>query len=136
MQSPNIRIYGTYTHANFSYNARNSDDAVAALVKELVEVDKGARTLLGSTETAQRDRFVDGQPRLAIGATPTAHAAAANWQSALRMAGVNVEDLIGKVELCVRALACIPPELKLPMQACWKLLLTRPTADCNRSHRK
>ena len=102
LTSPHIRILGTYTHANFSYNARTAGTAAADLAKEISAANAVARDLMGLADELGVDlqaKFVDGKPRLAVGATPTAHAAGPAWEAERQRAGITDNELVGNIEL-------------------------------------
>ena len=102
LKSPNISIFGTYTHANFSYNSRDIDAAAKILALEIRSANDCAKQILEISDGfggTGRNRLDPGGLRLAVGATPTAHAAHKAWKSAREKAGVAQGDLVGRVEL-------------------------------------
>lgn len=100
-QSPIISIFGTYTHANFSYASKTAQTAAEILALEVAsanDVAKRVLEILKETGCSQNKLDQDGL-RLAVGATPTAHAAHGEFDAAREKAGVGKGRLVGKVEL-------------------------------------
>lgn len=102
LQASHIKVYGTYTHANFSYTATDGQTAAKYLGQEIAAANACAKHLLNLVkefQTNAADKLHEGRLRLAVGATPTANAAAAEWAEARAQAGVGNGDLVGEVEL-------------------------------------
>lgn len=101
LRSPHISLFGTYAHAGFSYASRDGASAAEYLAREVAGVNEAARRVL---ETAGSLGLEEKLPRdarlvLAVGATPTAHAAGPVWDEARRAAGVSDSELVGRIEL-------------------------------------
>lgn len=102
LSAPHVSIYGTYTHANFSYGAKDGATAAQYLAQEISAANDCARRLLSTAEQLQAkttDKLYEGTLRLAVGATPTANAAGEQWEEARKEAGVAKDQLVGRVEL-------------------------------------
>ena len=102
LQSPNISIFGTYTHAGWSYAATDGMGAAEILALEVAGANEcGKRVLSIARELGLKEgESIDtGGLRLAVGATPTAHAAGAEWGAARENAGVARGKMVGRVEL-------------------------------------
>lgn len=102
LQAPHIAIYGTYTHANFSYGAKDALTAAQYLAQEIAAANSCAKRLLQIAEKlhiATENKLFEGTLRLAVGATPTANAAGEQWEEARARAGVAKDQLVGRVEL-------------------------------------
>jgi hypothetical protein len=95
-------VYGTYTHANFSYSAKDAQTAAQYLAQEIAAANSCAKHLIALAEELKVDTATtlhEGTLRLAVGATPTANAAGPQWEEARTKAGVAQEQLVGKIEL-------------------------------------
>lgn len=102
LQASHIAIYGTYTHANFSYGAKDGLTAAQYLAQEISAANNCAKRLLEIAKTLNvevENKLFEGTLRLAVGATPTANAAGEQWEEARAKAGVAKDQLVGKVEL-------------------------------------
>lgn len=102
LQAPHVIIYGTYTHANFSYGAKDGATAAQYLAQEISAANACAKRLLALADQhgiKTVDTLHEGALRLAVGATPTANAAGEQWEEARTAAGISKEQLVGKVEL-------------------------------------
>lgn len=102
LSAEHIVIYGTYTHANFSYNAKDGRAAAQYLAQEISAANDCAKHLLDLVKELGLKAEVtlhEGTLRLAVGATPTANAAGQQWEEARAKAGVAQGQLVGKVEL-------------------------------------
>ncbi|KAL7010337.1 hypothetical protein EMMF5_000360 [Cystobasidiomycetes sp. EMM_F5] len=100
-QSPHVSIFGTYTHASFSYTSKSGQTAADYLALEVASANNVAKRVLQVLKEvgAGPEKLEEGGLRLAVGATPTAHAAHGEWEEARARAGVAQGQLVGKVEL-------------------------------------
>lgn len=104
LQAPHTTVYGTYTHANFSYSAKDGQTAAQYLAQEVAAANDCAKRVLQIAKDLNIDvssSVHQGALKLAVGATPTAHAAGVEWEDARAKAGVAQGQLVGKVELWV-----------------------------------
>lgn len=102
LRAEHIVIYGTYTHANFSYSAKDGETAARYLAQEISAANDCAKHLLALVDELglkANETLYEGTLRLAVGATPTANAAGDQWEEERAKAGVAKENLVGKVEL-------------------------------------
>lgn len=102
LRAPHMAIYGTYTHANFSYSAKDGETAAQYLAQEISAANDCGKQLLDMADklgAKPEKKVFEGTLRLAVGATPTANAAGEQWEEARTKAGVAKEQLVGKVEL-------------------------------------
>lgn len=80
--SPVISVYGFYSHGGHSYGSKSMPEAAVYLTKEIESVNQAAglalSILAGTPNAPPREPFV-----LAIGSTPTAHAATAETRARL-----------------------------------------------------
>lgn len=78
--SPAIELYGFYCHAGQSYGSRSFENASAFLSVEVEAVNEAA----GLALTMRRKQGLESPPKpyvLAVGSTPTAHAATAETRA-------------------------------------------------------
>lgn len=102
LTTPCTSLYGCYTHSGFAYASRDGQMAVDYLAQEVRGANEGAKVAYEIAKTLGDDLF-DGLRirglRLAVGSTPTAHAAGPAWTAARRLAGIEEKDLVGEIEL-------------------------------------
>lgn len=102
LTTPSVSLFGTYTHAGFSYASKDGQTAADILAREVAGANEGAKVVFEMAKTISADVHAKLQKqglRLAVGATPTAHAAGPEWAGARDKAGIGRDDLIGEVEL-------------------------------------
>lgn len=104
LDSPNVRIFGTYAHAGHSYSAKSPMSAAEFLALEVSSVNAAARIVLdlaSKHSSPANELGNNGKLVLAVGATPTAHASKsdAEWKAAQEKAGITADKLCGSVEL-------------------------------------
>lgn len=101
LQSPAVSIFGTYTHAGFSYGARDGHSAAQILAQEVAAANDTAKRVIELAKELQvsASKFDRDGLRLAVGATPTAHAVYGEWEVARQQAGIGQDQLVGRVEL-------------------------------------
>lgn len=86
-----LEIFGTYTHAGYSYDSRNASEAANVLCQEVTAANDCARLFRkveSETGTIRKTLL-----KIAIGATPTAWASAHLGDNALP------QDLQGTIEM-------------------------------------
>lgn len=108
LTSPHLRLFGVYAHAGHSYSARTTGSAAEFLALEVSSTNNSAKVVERIASELHIDRASkmgaspeDNKLVLAVGATPTAHAAQtdAAWPSVRTKHGVTTEQLVGPVEL-------------------------------------
>lgn len=106
--SPNVRLFGTYSHAGHSYAAKSTVSAAEYLALEVSSVNKAAKLVMQIASELNVDKnnklgdpASDGKLTLAVGATPTAHAAQTKeeWASIRSKHSITEDQLVGHIEL-------------------------------------
>ncbi|PWN34160.1 uncharacterized protein FA14DRAFT_124625 [Meira miltonrushii] len=84
-QSSQLCIFGVYTHAGFSYDSKNSNEANSYLSTEMQSLDRAAQ-LVKQVSSSIPSAKIRTPLVLSVGSTPTAHAAGTSGQSGAAVA--------------------------------------------------
>lgn len=84
-QSSQLCIWGVYTHAGFSYDSKNSNEANSYLSTEMQSLDRAAQ-LVKQVSSSISSAKIRSPLVLSVGSTPTAHAAGTSGQSGAAVA--------------------------------------------------